>query len=555
MAARGGFHGVPPFTSFRVTQGVSFLQFTQGAATTVSAIEEWAAAGGRSASGVGHLCAWSTRLCAVLLLSTGMWSTATAQTFTSLVSFNGTDGRLPVTRPVQGLDGNLYATMLSGGNTNCGVSQGCGEIYKITPNGALTVLYEFCAQTNCIDGRSPSGELTLATDGNFYGTTLAGGASVNSVGPCGGNGCGTMFKSTPGGKLTTIYSFCSQSNCADGDGPSPLVQATDGNFYGTTGGGGHYGGSCGSGCGTVFKVTPSGTLTTLYVFGVGNCNIGCGSEGGLVQGNDGNFYGITTIGGGYGNGTVFKITTGGVITKLHSFSSADGYPASRLTQASDGNFYGTTAVFGPNGGGTAFKITPSGAFTLLYKFCDIGACISNGFDPHGLIQATDGNFYGTTSAGGTNNGCGSNQGCGTVFRITPSGVISALYSFCPETGCVDGMDPDGAMTQATNGKFYGTTLLGGTDNNNGTLFSLSMGLAPFVETLPTARKVGGTVRILGTNLTGATSVSFNGTSASFTVVSGSQIKTTVPTGATTGFVNVTIPSGTLKSNVAFRVLP
>ena len=166
-----------------------------------------------------------------------------------------------------------------------------------------------------------------------------------------------------------------------------------------------------------------------------------------------------------------------------------------------------------------------------------------------LVLASNVDFYGTTSSGGANGG-------GTVFRITPRGKLTTLYSFCSQGGnqCTDGYRPQAGLAQATNGDFYGTTFDGGA-NGHGTIFSLSVGLGPFVETQPTSGKVGAAIQILGTDLTGATTVAFNGTSAAFTVVSPNLITTTVPTGATAGTVQVMTPSGTLLSNVPFRVLP
>jgi uncharacterized repeat protein (TIGR03803 family) len=217
-----------------------------------------------------------------------------------------------------------------------------------------------------------------------------------------------------------------------------------------------------------------------------------------------------------------------------------------LGRSSNGDFYGTTL----NGGtsyGTVFEITASGTLTTLHSFD-----YADGAYPYaGLVQGTDGNFYGTTGYGGA--ACAS-PGCGTVFEITPSGTLTTLYSFCSQSGCPDGQYPYAPLVQATNGDFYGTTALGGA-SNWGTVFSLSMGLGPFVETQTTSGKVGASVKTLGNNLTHASSVTFNGTPAVFTVVSASEITTTVPTGATTGTVQVVTPSGTLSSNLPYRVLP
>jgi uncharacterized repeat protein (TIGR03803 family) len=349
------------------------------------------------------------------------------------------------------------------------------------------------------NGASPRAVLVQATNGDLYGTTYYDGANCSV--PCGG----TVFRISTTGTLATLYSFCSESGCTDGESPSAgLVQATNGYLYGTT----IYGGA--NGYGTVFKITPSGALTTLYTF--------CSQP-----------------------------------------DCADGLqPYAALIQATNADLYGTTYDGGANGtGGTVFRITPGGTLRTLHSFCSEGTnpSCTDGENPEaGLIQGTDGNLYGTTSGGGAN-------GVGTVFKITPSGTLTTLYSFCPganTVGCTDGEAPLAGLVQDTNGTFYGTTWAGGAISDglyDGVVFSLSVGLGPFVETQPTSGKVGETVKILGTDLTGATSVTFNGTAAAFTVVLPSEISTTVPSGATTGTVEVVTPSGTLSSNVPFRVLP
>lgn len=472
------------------------------------------------------------------------------QTFTMLLSFNGTDGGEPEFKEslVQGPNGNLYGTTAIGGNYSGGCYDfgGCGTVFEISSTGALTS-FNF-DQT---DGNGPTAGLVLATNGNFYGTTADGGA----------NGYGTVFKITPGGALTTLYSFCAKQNCADGELPyAALVQGTDGNLYGTTYGGGA------NDYGTVFKITPGGALTTLYSFcAKTNCTDGGNLYAGLVEGTDGNFYGTTPGGGANSEGTVFKITASGKLTTLHSFDNSDGEsPVARLVQGSDGNFYGTTEIGGSGSGqacdgcGTVFRITPKGALTTLYNFCTQTNCADGG-DPVGaLIQATDGNFYGTTSINGANYGQGCNEydTCGgTVFQITDEGTLTTLYSFCAQgnSDCPDGTNPNGGLVQATSGTFYGTTFLGGA-YNLGTVFSLDTGLGPFVQTVPTSGKVGTHVIVLGTNLKGSTSVTFNGKASKFKVVSKSEIKTAVPVGATTGFVAVTMPKQKLKSNQKFLVI-
>jgi uncharacterized repeat protein (TIGR03803 family) len=335
-----------------------------------------------------------------------------------------------------------------------------------------------------------------------------------------------VFKITQRGTLTTLHSF----NITDGYNPyATLVQATDGNFYGTTeSGGAHI-------LGTVFKMTPQGALTTLHNF---NSTDGSSPEAALIQATDGNFYSTTYNGGSQGYGTIFKITSAGTLTTLHVFDDDTEGSAitSGLIQASDGNFYGSTTSSGPNGYGAVYTMTSTGTVTVLFSFN-----ATDGATPNELLLASDGNFYGTTISGGSNTD-------GTLFEVTPQSVFSSLHNFSK----TDGADPFAGLVQATDGKFYGTTSFGGS-KNNGTVFRLDMGLGPFVKTVPTAGKVGVKVKILGTSLTGATSVSFNGVAAAFTVVSASQITTTVPAGATTGAVQVTTPGGTLLSNIAFQV--
>ena len=474
------------------------------------------------------------------LLSAAAAIGSPAQTFTRLYSFCSqtgcTDGSQPLSGLVQATDGNFYGTNLNAG------SYLDGTVFKITPDGMLTTLYSLCAKTGCADGNGPIGALTHGTDANLYGTTCCGGTSRYGV----------VFKITTGGALTTLYSFCSKTGCSDGSVPQgALLEGNNGNLYGTTSVGGA------NGSGTVFKVSPAGTLTTLYTFcSQTGCPDGANPYTGLVQATDGNFYGTTCLGGAKNGGTVFKITPGGTLTTLYSFCSQTGctdgsYPYSGLIQATDGSFYGTTEYNGASGHGTVFKITAAGKLTTLHSFNG-----TDGANPDvRVMQGSDGNFYGTTRVGGANN-------AGTVFEITPGGTLTTLYSFCSQSGCTDGSLPQGALLEGTDGNLYGTTTYGGayttgctqwTKNGCGTVFRLSVGLGAFVETDPASGTVGQHVLILGNNLTGSTSVTFNGTPASFTVVSDSYIKATVPSGATTGSVQVLAPSGTLTSKGRFQV--
>ena len=462
----------------------------------------------------------------VLLWGTGgVWSSA--QTFTSLHSFAGTsasDGATPgYGALVQGFDGNLYGTTTQGG-VNCSFfgTAGCGEVFKITPGGKIKGIYNFCPVTGCVDGNDPQGGLALNTDGSLYGMTDLGGTS----------GIGTVFRTTPAGALSTLYSF---DNTIGSEPLDTLVRASNGNFYGFTQTGGP------TGYGAIFRFNATGVPNLVQSF---NGTDGTGdASGGLVQGTDGDFYGVSPNGIN-SQGTVFKMTLAGVIKVLHMFTGIpDGSdPAGTLVQGLDGNFYGTTRTGGANSQGTVFRITPGGVLTILYNFCMVSGC-PDGFDPvAGLIQGTDGNFYGTTLGGGTG------VSPGTVFQITSGGVLTTLHSFSG----LDGTEPFAGLVQHTNGTFYGTTNAGGM-NGLGTVFSVSVGLGPFVKTLPSSGKVGTAVKVLGGSLVGTTAVSFNGTAAGFKVVSSSEITTTVPANATSGFVTVTTPTGTLTSNVPFLV--
>jgi uncharacterized repeat protein (TIGR03803 family) len=481
-------------------------------------------------------------ICLLFLFCAATVIASPAQTFTRLATFDETNGSYPLFMAlVQGTDGKFYGTTSDGG------IHGDGSIFAITAGGKLTTVYSFCAQANCTDGRWPQGGLVQTTNGDFYGTTYAGGANSNNSCPA---GCGTVFKVTPTGTLTMLYNFCSQTDCIDGIVPfAGLVQDTNGDLYGTTAVGGDNNG-------TIFKITPGGEFTTLFLF---QGNDGAEPGAALIQAIDGALYGTTAIGGAEVTGTVFEITAEGMLTNLHTFDGPDGlYPQAPLVQATNGDFYGTTGygAYGSNhcqgGCGTIFKITPAGVFTNLHSF--FGSPTEGGNPMAGLVQATDGNFYGTTSYGGASKNC--KHYCGTLFQITPAGVLTTLHSFSGP----DGEYPKNGLMQATDGDFYGAATDGGNGtclHGCGTVFRLSMGLGPFVKTNPTSGKVGSGVIILGNKLTGATSVTFNGTAVgSFTVnKSGSAITTTVPIGATTGTVAVTTPSGTLTSNVGFRVRP
>jgi|SRR5579872_931018 len=480
----------------------------------------------------------------MLVVWAAMAIAAQAQSFDSFYNFEWPSGANPYYMTlVQGIDGSLYGTTQDGGSgtgfgkCTSGLNVDCGTVFKIDRTGTFVSLYSFCLQQGCPDGYYPYSGLAVGPGGDLYGTTFWGGA----------NGMGTIFKMTSARTLITLHSF----NGGDGDTPtSGVIFGRDGNLYGMTNGGGT------QNAGTVYRITPAGTLTTLYNFcALTDCKDGESPWGGLVQGSDGNFYGTTVVGGdpacfeGASCGTVFKITPGGRLTTLHKFVLTDGeYPYASLVQGVDGNFYGTTSLGGTSGSGTVFQMTPDGVVTTIHSFCSQANC-PDGREPQApLIQATDGKFYGTATQGGEA-GC-IQVGCGTLFQITKDGTFTVLHIF--DFG--DGYIPDGGMLQATDGRFYGTTQ-GGGSALSGTIFRLSTDLPPFVTFVRNSGYIGQTGPILGQGFTGTTSVSFNGMSAQFTVKSDTYLLATVPPGATTGYVTVTTPSGTLTSNKPFVVIP
>jgi uncharacterized repeat protein (TIGR03803 family) len=436
---------------------------------------------------------------------------------TVLYNFGGKQGNLiyPAGPAVaQGRDSNLYSTTSYGGTFNDSV------VFKITPQGEPTVMYELSSYNGC------SG-LSLGSDGDFYGATVYGGNAP---------GYGTVFKITPRGKMSVLYDFTGQ--VYDAYPHAPPVQGADGDFYGTAAGDFNGDG------GIVYKITASGTKITLFQF---DHKDGGAPVAPLVQGKDGNFYGTTEVGGNNRNcaetgcGVVFKLTPSGALTVLHDFKASDGaYPTAPVVEGSDGNFYGTVYEGGKNyDHGVVFKITPAGKFTSLHIF-EGGA---DGEAPQtALVQATDHNFYGVTLGGGQSN-------MGTVYKITTKGEYSVIYSFDSTTGAY----PSTAPIQHTNGKLYGFAGEGGAFNY-GTFYSLDLGLRPFACLVSTSGEAGKLVGILGQGFTGTTSVSFHGTVArKFKVVSDTYLTTTVPNGATTGFVTVSTPGGKLRSNKKFRV--
>jgi len=490
-----------------------------------------------------HQTASATRKCqnrglvviATLVLLVATTGAVYAQPFTKLYDFgsNSGDPQLPSWPGVfaQGRDGNLYSTSTNGG------AHGAGAVFRLTPAGTMTVVYSFTGNVTG-DGGYPYSGLTLGVDGSLYGTTFRGGKG----------GYGTVFKVTTDGAYTLLHSLNGTTEGTGFSNTAAPIQAKDGNFYGTISNGN-------SNYGTFYKMTTAGVMTVLYQFGINGSTVRYPHA--IIQGTDGNFYGTCgwTATNGL-NGAVFKVTAAGKLTVLHIFTGTDGsYPDGPIIQASDGNLYGTTVHGGKDTNGTIYKVTPTGGFQVLFNF-PLAATL--GINPFaGLVQATDGKFYGATYNGGNGN-CGAQACYGVLYQFTSAGTYTPLYNFLLTTV---GTHPVVSLFQHTSGTFYSDTYEGGTGTGCpgpcGILYSLDMGLGSFVSFLPaqSAGKVGKNIGISGQGLNGTTKVSFSGASATFTIVSDSFVTATVPNGAKTGPISVTASGSALKSNKVFRVTP
>jgi len=451
---------------------------------------------------------------AIVLLCVG--ALANAQTVSTVYNFTGgTNSANPwYVTLVQGTNGDLYGTTYNGG------SKGFGTAFSVSTSGTYTLLHSFAGGSK--DGAYPSGGLTLGTDGNFYGTTQQGGTESQGV----------VFQMTTSGTITLLHSF---NQGTDGAFPwGPPIEGSDGNYYGTTAGGK-------GDQGIVYKVTTGGTYTTILQLAAGD---GSSPVASPVQGVDGYLYIPVSNGGADFCGTVLQMTTAGVINNTFNFPCGNGgaYPIGPLVQNANGDFYSTTQDGGEYGQGTVYQLTTGLVETTLYSF---GQSVTDGEYPAaGLLLATDDNYYGATAEGGT-------WDDGTLFNISTSGTYKQLYSFNNSSNLMQ-MSPLSPPVQDTNGLLYGVTQFGGTDNL-GIVYSLNMGLAAFVNSPLFSGKTGSEVLILGNHLTGASKVTFNGVEASFKVNSDTHMTATVPTGATTGYINVTTKNGELKSRKAFVV--
>jgi uncharacterized repeat protein (TIGR03803 family) len=448
------------------------------------------------------------------VLLAALAATASAQNFSVLYNFgqNPNDPINPSYSGIlaQGRDGNLYGTVAFGGAFQA------GAMIKVTPSGKLSVVASFDGRA----GVAPLGGLTLGTDGNFYGTCGSGGRPF----------LGTVFKITPKGVATLLYEF---KGLDDGATPyAPPIEGRDGNFYGTTEIGGTFH------AGTIYKITPSGKLTTLHSF---DNTHGAQPIGPLVEGSDGNFYGTAVTGGPANAGSIFKITPAGKFKVLHYFDGSDGFdPSSLLIEAKDGVFFGTGYSGGAQNTGTVFKITAQGEFKVIHEFNGT----TDGGNPYaGLVAASDGNFYGVNSF----NGDAGNHG--TIFRISSQGDFAVVHTFDGANGAT----PQVTLRQHSGGVLFGDTTFGGAFGN-GTFFRLKSGLKPYAGLVTTSGKVGKKVEILGQGFKAATGVLFNGTAASFKIVSDTYLTAVVPDGATSGRIVVATGGGVLRSVQRFTVV-
>ncbi len=357
----------------------------------------------------------------------------------------------------------------SGQNFSRKISRGAVAVVTLTFFTTLIATLPALAQTvkNLVNfhgrnGQDPSGAMVQATDGNFYGATAGGGA----------HGSGSVFQMTPSGQLSTIYSFCSQPGCTDGIAPySGPVLGSDGNLYGVAALGGSSNGRFTEGSGIVYRLTVGGEFSLLYTFCSTMPCIDGQFPNGLVLGYDGNFYGTTSSGGRFSSGKIFSISSTGEYKVVYAFCSKanctdGGIPQFPPIQGSDGNFYGVTLAGGTLGHGVAYKLTPPGTYTVLHNFCDGEGC--NGSQPNQLVQDAKGNFFGTTVMGGSS-ATGNRKGFGTVFEITSTGRYIVLDNFDFIRGA-----PGAGFALANDGNLYGTSAgsnFGGT--NGGTIFEVT----------------------------------------------------------------------------------
>jgi uncharacterized repeat protein (TIGR03803 family) len=372
--------------------------------------------------------------------------------FAELSSFDSLNipqqGIHPFSTLARGADGNLYGTTQYGGTGNH------GTVFRITSAGALSTVVEFTGSGATSVGSTPNG-LILGSNGELYGTTQTGGYGSNNV--------GTAFRIDPDGTMNTLVDFATLRGGGAGAAPlAALVRGSDDNFYGTT----YYDGATDSG--TIFRMTPAGIISRLAEFtGAAGPLPGRGPLAPLVEGQNGDFYGVTSGGGSNEGGTIFRMAPSGEAVPIFEFEDPNGIPETPLTQGADGHFYGTTLSDGAGEAGSIFRITSDGTFTTLIEFSGMEGRRRGARPASALTLGENGNLFGTTSSGGLNN-------AGTIFRLTPDGEFTTLVDFSGESAPAPGSSPLGALLLGSDGHLYGTTSAGG-PQDEGTAFRLTQG--------------------------------------------------------------------------------
>jgi uncharacterized repeat protein (TIGR03803 family) len=371
------------------------------------------------------------------------------QTVLHAFSFSNGDGAAPAAGLLKGSDGNFYGTTFNGGR------HGFGTVFRLKPDGAYRVLYRFDPAT---DGSNPFASLIQGRDGLLYGSCAQGGGSDNSA--------GTLFSLSTGGSFSLLHRF----EGPDGKYPTGrLLQAADGKFYGTT----LY---AGSSSGNVFRATAQGAVTTLKQF---SGSAGTGPfEAGLVQAADGSFYGTTSGGGSAGKGSVFRIAPDGSYSTLYSFSGTDGSNPGQLSLGRNGRLLGSTSFGGSSNLGTVFSLSTTGVLSTLHSFSEADGPYPNG----GVVEDADGNLYGNTS-GYEVSFYHSTAVPGTVYRIAASGQFDVLHRF--DHPDVDGNSPRGSLLLTDNGEIYGATEAGGPEDA-GLIYKLTPSNLPATESIKTS---------------------------------------------------------------------
>lgn len=470
-----------------------------------------------------------------VLCAAGTAQAQSSYSYSVLHQFSISDGGLPYGDLFADEDGNFYGTTDVGGATNA------GTFFQLTPGGTYTVLSSF----TLANGGAPYGGAVEGKDGNFYGVTLYGGA----------NSAGAAYQVTPTGQFTTLHSFDRpDANYTNTEGANPnarLTLGTDGNFYGAA----MYGGA--NNTGTLFSMTAAGSVTVLHTFSAGALgnSDGANPASSLVQASDGNFYGATLNGGPAGTGTVFRLSPQGTFTTLHSFAAkgsgnTDGVnPSAGLIQATDGFLYGSTAYGGINNTGTIFKISLSGGFSTLHSFAaKNGKKNLDGIFPSGrLLQGSDGSFYGVSALGGSN-------GYGTVFRTTNTGATTSIYNFTAPTNKLGGL-PFAGLVEDSSGNLYGSTVEGGT-SSEGVLYKLTPLPLPVISISinPTSLALGQTATITWSTSNANTCTSSGAWSGNRALAASMKVTPTV-TGANVYTINCKGSGGSNSASVTLNVSP